>query len=60
MVKIAGRAARLVRTYGEAARGELVALFGSSGFVEVAVREGSAAAVLGVTRGDSVVLSSGG
>ena len=60
MVKIAGRAARLVRTYGEAARGELVALCGSSGFVEVAVREGSAAAVLGVTRGDSVVLSSGG
>jgi S-adenosyl-L-methionine hydrolase (adenosine-forming) len=60
MVKIAGRAARLVRTYGEAARGELVALIGSSGFVEVAVCEGSAAAALGVERGAGVVLSSGG
>lgn len=57
MVKIAGRAARLVRTYGEASRGELVALVGSSGFVEIAVREGSAAAALGVQRGDVVVLS---
>ena len=56
MVKIAGRAARMVRTYGEAARGELVALIGSSGFVEVAVREGNAAGLLGVERGAAVVL----
>ncbi|MCA2990180.1 SAM-dependent chlorinase/fluorinase [Gemmatimonas sp.] len=56
MVKIGGRAARLVRTYGEASRGELVALIGSSGFVEVAVREGNAAATLGIERGASVVL----
>lgn len=59
MVKIAGRAARLVRTYGEAASGELVALVGSSGFVEVAVREGNAAVVLGVSRGAAVMLSAG-
>jgi S-adenosylmethionine hydrolase len=45
-----------VRTYGEAARGELVALIGSSGFVEVAVREGNAAAALGIERGAAVVL----
>lgn len=57
MVKIAGRAARLVHTYGDAATGELVALVGSSGFVEIAVREGSAAAALGISRGDTVVLS---
>ncbi len=35
--------ARRVRTYGDAAVGELVVLVGSDGFVEVAVREGSAA-----------------
>jgi S-adenosylmethionine hydrolase len=57
MVKICGRAARLVRTYGEASPGELVALVGSSGFVEIAVREGSAAQLLGVERGAVVVLS---
>jgi S-adenosylmethionine hydrolase len=57
MVKICGRAARLVRTYGDASRGELVALVGSSGFVEIAVREGSAAQLLGVERGAAVVLS---
>jgi hypothetical protein len=56
MVKIGGRAARMVRTYGEATRGELVALIGSSGFVEVAVREGNAAVALGVERGAVVVL----
>ena len=48
---------RLVRTYGEAAPGELVALVGSSGFVEIAVRDGHAAARLRLTRGQQVVLS---
>ena len=39
------------RTYGDVARGELVALWDSAGLLEVAVREGSAAALLGVGRG---------
>ena len=55
-VDVAGRPARFVRTYGEAARGELVALLGSGGRVEVAVREGSAARSLGGGRGLSVRL----
>ncbi|MBI4514083.1 MAG: SAM-dependent chlorinase/fluorinase [Gemmatimonadetes bacterium] len=40
----------LRRTYGEVARGELVAVIGSMGTLEVAVREGSAAAALAVGR----------
>jgi S-adenosylmethionine hydrolase len=50
-VEVAGRRARFVRTYGEASRGELVALVGSGGRVEVAVREGSAAQQVGGGRG---------
>jgi S-adenosylmethionine hydrolase len=55
LVMAGGRTARVVRTYGEAAPGELVALVGSSGFVELAVREGNAALVFGFSRGDLVV-----
>ena len=54
--EVAGRPARWVATYGEASPGELVALVGSGGRVEVAVREGSAAAALGAARGVSVRL----
>ncbi|HEY0929361.1 MAG TPA: SAM-dependent chlorinase/fluorinase [Gemmatimonas sp.] len=54
-VVVAGaRTARLVRTYGEAASGELVALVGSSGFVELAVRDGNAALTFGLSRGHAV------
>lgn len=45
------RRARWVRTFGEGAKGELLAMVGSGGRVEFAVREGSAAALLGATRG---------
>jgi len=55
-VEAAGRPARVVRTYGEGRPGELVALLGSSGRLEVSVREGSAARTLGVGRGAPVVL----
>jgi hypothetical protein len=48
---------RVVRTYGEAAPGELVALLGSSGFVEIAVRDGHAAARLRLSRGQAVELA---
>jgi hypothetical protein len=42
------------RTYGEAGVGEVLALVGSSGLLEIAVREGSAAKVLGVGVGARV------
>jgi S-adenosylmethionine hydrolase len=47
---------RLVRTYGEAAPGSLVALESSGGMLEVAVSHGSAAARLGASVGSSVVV----
>jgi S-adenosylmethionine hydrolase len=55
-VSISGRAARLVATFGEGLAGELVALWGSGGRLEVAVREGSAARELGLGRGAPVLL----
>ena len=52
---VAGQPVRFARTFGEVAPGELVAYLGSGGRVEVAVREGSAAARLGI-RGTPVRL----
>lgn len=43
-------------TYAEVAPGDTIALTGSGGLVEIAVREGSAARRLGLTRGTTVVL----
>ena len=54
-----GRSLRFVLTYGEANPGETVALIGSDGDVEIAVRNGSAAANLGLGPGDTVRLSKG-
>jgi hypothetical protein len=51
-----GRQARWVRTFGEGRPGELLAMVGSGGRVEVAVREGSASALLGRARGAAVRL----
>lgn len=51
-----GRAARWVRTFGDGEPGELLALLGSGGRVEIAVREGSAAAHLHRWRGVEVRL----
>jgi S-adenosylmethionine hydrolase len=51
-----GMPARWVRTFGDGAPGELLALVGSGGRVEVAVREGSAAAHLHRWRGVEVRL----
>jgi S-adenosylmethionine hydrolase len=56
VIEVAGRRAPMVRTYGDAEAGALVALVGSNGFVELAIREGSAAVALGLTRGAPVVL----
>lgn len=51
-----GRAARWVRTFADGQPGELLALVGSGGRVEVAVREGSAAGHLHRWRGVEVRL----
>lgn len=43
------RAARIALTYGEVAKADLAVVPGSDGLVEIAVREGSAASVLGAS-----------
>jgi S-adenosyl-L-methionine hydrolase (adenosine-forming) len=55
-VSVAGRTVRLRRTYGEAQPGELLALINSFDVLEIAEREGSAAATLGVGRGARVTV----
>jgi hypothetical protein len=47
-----GRALPLRRTFGEAAAGELILLWGSSGYLELALDRASAAARLGLAAGD--------
>jgi S-adenosylmethionine hydrolase len=57
--KVAVRAsviAGLSSTYGSRPRGELIALIGSSGRLEIAVVDGSAATTLGATAGDVVAV----
>ena len=49
----------LRRTYADVAAGEPVALVGSSGLIEIAVRDGSAAHTLGLTRGTIVRIQDG-
>ncbi len=44
----------LHRTYGDVAPGEALALVGSTGLIEIAVRDGSAAKVLDIGRGTQV------
>lgn len=59
-VLVAGRTLPIVRAYGDVACGELAALVGSSGLVEIAVRNGSAQAALGVDAGAAVLLRTAG
>ena len=56
-VRVAGRAVPLVGTYADLAPGRAGALVGSRNRLEIAVREGSAAATLGARRGTPVVIS---
>jgi S-adenosylmethionine hydrolase len=56
-IHIAGRRLPLVGTYADLPRGAAGALVGSSNRLEVAVREGSAAAVLKARRGTPVAVS---
>jgi S-adenosylmethionine hydrolase len=53
-VRVAGKDIRPVRTFEELERGAIGCYTGSAGTVEIAVREGSAAHVLGIARGDEV------
>jgi S-adenosylmethionine hydrolase len=55
-IELGARRIPVRRTYSEAASGEPVAVTGSTGFVEIAVRDGDAAVALGISRGDKVVL----
>jgi S-adenosylmethionine hydrolase len=55
-LQIAGQMLRSVRTFADAAPGELVALVGSFGTIEVAVRDGSANLRLAPVPGASVKL----
>jgi len=55
-VELGSRRIPVRQTYAEAAPGEPVALTGSTGFVEIAIRDGDAATALGISRGDKVVL----
>ena len=56
VIEIGGTSIAIARTYGDVASGALIALIGSSGLVEIAVRDGSAADRLGVVRGARVIL----
>jgi len=55
-VDLAGRVMPIVRTYADAGSGEIIAVIGSNGFVELAQRDGSAARALGIARGVQVTL----
>jgi S-adenosylmethionine hydrolase len=58
-IEVAGRVLPLSRTYGDVTSGDVVAITGSSGLVEIAVRDGNAARALDLARGTAVVLRPG-
>ena len=55
VVEVNGVALPLRRTYADVARGSLLAVVGSSGLIEIAVRDGSASDKLRLQRGDVLV-----
>ncbi|MEK6611506.1 MAG: SAM-dependent chlorinase/fluorinase [Gemmatimonadota bacterium] len=55
-VELGGQLLRLSRSYADVTEGELLALVGSHGLIEVAVRGGNASRTLGVGRGAEVTL----
>ncbi|MDF1501605.1 SAM-dependent chlorinase/fluorinase [Roseisolibacter sp. H3M3-2] len=58
-IEVDGRRVEVRRVYEDVAPGAPVALVGSNGLLEIAVREGSAAGQLGLARGTRVVLRQG-
>jgi S-adenosylmethionine hydrolase len=59
-VEVNGTTLDVRRSYAEVGHGEPLAVVGSSGLIEIAVRDGSAARVLGLERGSVVVLRQAG
>jgi S-adenosylmethionine hydrolase len=59
-VLVGTRRAPLRRTYEEVMPGEVLAYIGSSGTIEIAIREGRADATLGMARGDKIFPDSDG
>jgi S-adenosylmethionine hydrolase len=59
LVEVGGRTVPVRRVYADVAAGEPVALIGSSGLLEIAVRDGSAAERLRLVRGTAVVHRAG-
>ncbi|HIE09054.1 MAG TPA: hypothetical protein EYP65_04320, partial [Armatimonadetes bacterium] len=57
-VEAKGRRMRVLGAYSEAAKGEPLAIVGSMGLLEIAVREGSAREELGLLPGDEVTVLS--
>ncbi len=57
-IRLDGRLLPLRRTYAEVEIGEPIAVVGSTGFIEIAVRDGNAARQLALKRGSHVALSS--
>lgn len=55
-VEVEGRLLRLSRNYADVLEGELLALVGSHGLIEVAVRGGNASRTMGIGRGAPVTL----
>jgi hypothetical protein len=53
-VRVGDHVVPVLRSYSDVARGEMVAVTGSSGLLEIAVRDGSAAALHGISRGTPV------
>jgi hypothetical protein len=47
------------RIYGEAQAGDLMALVGSGGYLEIAINQGNAAQFLNIASGTQVVLQTG-
>ena len=58
-IEVAGTSLPLRRTYADTPSGSPTALVGSSGLIEIAVRDGSAARELGLARGARVVFRPG-
>jgi S-adenosyl-L-methionine hydrolase (adenosine-forming) len=56
LLEVAGAVLPVRRTYSEVEPGSPLALVGSTGLIEVAVRDGSAARLLGLDRGSVVLL----
>jgi S-adenosylmethionine hydrolase len=53
-IEVAGAVLHLARTYADAEPGSMLALCGSTGLIEIAVRDGSAAREMGLSRGAPV------